>query len=126
MVPDVREHAIPRRLAILAGVIWLALTLPLVLLAALAVLLGSQSAVLFAAMATASLALATALLTYPNSRPPMLASVVLGVLFAVVAVFASLRSAGAFPAGWQILLYGAFAASTALISAIAASRVART
>ena len=126
MTPDVSVHAIPRRLAILAGVIWLALTLPLVLLAAFTLLLGSESTVLFAAMATASLALATVLLTYPTSRPPMLASVGLGVTFAVVAVFASLRSDGAFPSGWHILVYGAFAASAAVISAIAASRVART
>jgi hypothetical protein len=119
-------HAIPRRLAILAGVMWLALAFPLFLLAALAVLVGSQSAVLFAAMAAAGLAVATALLMNPGGRPPILASVVLGVVFVVVAVFASLRSAGAFPSEGYILAYGAFAASAALISTIAASRVVRT
>lgn len=125
-MPDVTVNAILRRLAILAGVIWLALTFPLVLLAGLAVLVGSQSAVLFAAMAAAGLALATALLTKPGARPPILASLVLGVVFAVIAGFASLRSAGAFPPEGYILVYGAFATSAALISAIALSRVART
>lgn len=125
-MPDVTVHANPRRLAILAGVIWLTLTFPLVLLAAFAVLVGSQSAVLFAAMAAAGLALATALLTNPSARRPILASLVLGVVFAVVAGIASLRSSGAVPPEGYILVYGAFAASAALISAIAASRVART
>jgi hypothetical protein len=126
VVPNDRVHAIPRRLAVLAGVIWLALAFPLVSLAAFAVLVGSQSAVLFATMAAAGLAVATALLTNPSGRPPMLASVVLGVVFAVVPVFASLRFADAFPSGGHILVFGAFAASAALISAIAASRVVRT
>jgi hypothetical protein len=126
VVPDVTVHAIPRMLAVHAGVIWLALAFPLILLAAFAVLVGSQSAVLFATMAAAALAVATALLANPSGRTPILASVVLGVVFAVVAVFASLRSAGVFPSGEHILVFGAFAASVALISAIAASRVVRT
>jgi carbonic anhydrase/acetyltransferase-like protein (isoleucine patch superfamily) len=110
----------PRGLVVLAGIFWLALALPMFGLAALSVLIGSQSVVLFAAMAAASLVQATALLTKPTARPRMFASVVLGVLFAVVAVLASLQS-GVFPPQGPTLVYGALAAFTAVISAIAAS-----
>ena len=115
----------PRGLAVLAGIFWLTLALPLLWLAVLAVLVGSQSVIGFTVMAAAGLGLGLAILSGPTARPRILASVVLGMFFAVVAVLASLRSEGVFPSQGLTLVYGALAALTAAISAVAASIASR-
>jgi hypothetical protein len=109
-----------RGLGVLAGIFWLVLVLPLVLLAFLAVMVGSQSVILFAATAAGGLVVATALITKPTSRRRLVASVALGLVFAIIAVLAAQRSEGAFPSAQQDVAYGALAVITALISAIGA------
>ena len=103
----------PRGLAVLAGIIWMALAVPLFLIAPMALMVGSGSAIYFIAIATASLALGAALILKPTARPPLVASLVLGLVLAVLAVLAS-QEAGP----WPTLVYAAFAASAAVISGI--------
>jgi hypothetical protein len=104
-------------LGVLAGILWLALALPMFGLAVVSVLAGYPS-VLSAGMGVAGAVLAAALITRPTSRPWLSASAVFGMLFGVLAASASLQVSGA----WPLLTYGALAAVTAVISAIAASR----
>ena len=114
-----------RGLGVLAGVLWLGLSFPLVLLAFLAVLVASESVILFAATAGGGLVAAASLITKPTSRPRLAASMAFGLVFAVIAVRASLESKGAFPSAQQDLAYGAFAVFTALISAAALATTSR-
>jgi len=96
-----------RGLGVLAGVLWLGLSFPLVLLAFLAVLVASESVILFAATAGGGLVAAASLITKPTSRPRLAASMALG------------------PSAQQDLAYGAFAVFTALISAAALATTSR-
>lgn len=98
----------------------MSLGLPLLGLAAVSVLVGSQSAIVFAAMAVGGLVIATALLLRPGVQPPLTMSAMLGVLFVAIAGLAALRSNGTFPSSGPILAYGAVAAFVTVISARAA------
>lgn len=117
--------ATARGLGVLAGIFWLALAVPVFLLAPITLLVGSEGIIELTAMGVASLAAAAALILKPTDRPRLIASVVLGLLFAILAVLISLRSGDPFSYGIQFIAYAVLAAITALISAIAASDVFR-
>jgi hypothetical protein len=114
-----------RGLGVLAGIFWLALAVPAFLLAPITLLVGSEGIIELTAIGFASLVVATALILKPTDRPRLIASVVLGLLFAILAVLISLRSGDPFSYGIQFIGYAVLAAVTALISAIAASDVFR-
>lgn len=112
----------PQGLAVLAGIIWLGLAVPLFGLAAISLKVGSQSTALFAAMATSGLVVATALMLRPGARPSLIASAFLGVLFAALSGLATWQSMGVFPSQGPTLAYGVVAAIVTVISARPASR----
>jgi hypothetical protein len=107
----------PRGLGVLAGILWLVLAFPLLVLPFAAVLAGSGPALGLVAMPFVGLVLANALVTKPTARRVLIASVGSGLLFAVLAVLA--WQPGTFPPQMGLLAYGALAALTTLISAAA-------
>lgn len=115
-----------RGLGVLAGIFWLALAVPVFLLGPISLLAGiPQGIIVLTAIGFASLGAATALILKPTDRPRLIASVVLALLFATLAVLISLRSGDPFSYGIQFIGYAVLAAVTAMISAIAASDVFR-
>jgi hypothetical protein len=106
-----------RGLGVVAGLLWLMLALPLFVLPFMAVAFGSGPPIWLLAMPFIALGIATALITKPAARRPLIASVGFGLLLAVLSVLA--WSPGTFPPHAALLAYAAIAALTAAISAAA-------
>jgi hypothetical protein len=105
---------------VIAGILWLGLSIPPFVLAGISLLVGSQSSIVFAALAICGLVAASGLLLRPGGRSPLVASAALGVLLAALAGVAASRSEGVFPSPLPTLAYGLVAALVAVISARAA------
>jgi hypothetical protein len=107
-----------RALGVLAGILWLVLAFPLLVLPFVAVAAGSGQPIWLIALPFIALGLATVLITRPSVRPALAAPFGLGLLFVALAVLVS-RQSGTFASNGPGLAYGAIAALTALISAAA-------
>lgn len=113
----------PRGLGVLAGILWLVLAFPLLVLPFLAVVAGAGPAVGLVPLPFVGLVLATALITKPAARRPLIASVGFGLLLAVLSALVWLP--GTFPPHATLLAYAAIAALTAMISAAALAATSR-
>jgi hypothetical protein len=113
----------PRGLGVLAGILWLVLALPLLVLPFVAVLAGTGPAVGLVPLPFVGLVLATALITKPTARRVLIASIGFGLLLAVLSALA--WRPGTFPPHAALLAYAAIAALTAMISAAALTVTSR-
>ena len=113
----------PRGLGVLAGILWLVLALPLLVLPFAAVLAGTGPALGLVPLPFVSLALGTALITKPTAPRVLIASVGVGLLLAALSVIA--WRPGTFPPHAAMLAYAAVAALTATISATALAATSR-
>jgi len=107
-------------IATVAGFLWLIMAVAILLAMLLAMALASPAFVILALIGVIALGQAALLFVLPPSRRLFLASAVLGLVFALVGVRATLESRGAVLSAGPIMVVVAVSLLAALVSAIGA------